>query len=334
MSMNRSQSSWMCCCFAIIWLFAVVANLQWFGTAFVLVPTRASSSSSRQQHHQYRRSSSSSSSSSSSWLLNMAAIRPGVDTVLVVGGTGGVGQLTVAKLEQRGFAVRTTSRNKRRAQETLQNDNIDVYQVDLLSKDTTALQAAMDGVSAVVISVGTTAFPTMKWSGGNTPAAIDDEAVTRIANVAFQKGVAAANSSMKKMFLVTSVGIERTSEMPFVILNLFGVLDAKRKGEEAVVAAATSGGFDYTIVRPGRLVGGPFTNYDVANLLKIEGGAENGVALAAGDSLLGDCKRDACAEAIVQALTNDNCKNKVLSIISTEEKALSDEQWTAAFGAL
>lgn len=270
-------------------------------------------------------------SSSSQQHMAVAAIVPGVDTVLLIGGTGGVGQLTLAKLDQRGFTVRTTSRNKEKAQEVLNNLAVEICQVDLLSKDTTALQNAMRDVSAVVISVGTTAFPTMKWRGGNTPAAIDDEAVTRIANVAF---AAASEKKMKKIVLVTSVGIERTSEMPFVILNLFGVLDAKKKGEEAVIAAATRGGFDYTIVRPGRLVGGPFTNYDVAKLLQVEGGAENGVALAAGDSLLGDCKRDACAEAIVQALTNEDSRNKVLSIISTEEKALTSEKWTEAFQML
>jgi uncharacterized protein YbjT (DUF2867 family) len=261
-------------------------------------------------------------------LLEMAAISPG-DTVCVIGGTGGVGQLTIAKLDQKGFNVRTTSRNKAKGEETIANKNVQVYELDLLSKDTTALEKVIDGVSAVVISIGTTAFPTMKWRGGNTPSAIDDEAVTRIANVAFRK-----SESLKKIVLVTSVGIERTSEMPFVILNLFGVLDAKKKGEDAVVAAATRGGFDYAVVRPGRLVGGPYTNPDVAKLLQVEGGAENGVALSAGDSLLGDCKRDACAEAVVQALTNEACKNKVFSIISTEETALTNEKWTAAFQSL
>jgi uncharacterized protein YbjT (DUF2867 family) len=258
-------------------------------------------------------------------VLYMTAISPG-DTILVIGGTGGVGQLTLAKLDAKGYKVRTTSRDKTRGKETIANDNVEVYELDLLSKDTKALEEAMKDVEGVVISVGTTAFPTMKWRGGNTPAAIDDEAVTRIANVAFQN-----NGKLKKIVLITSVGIERTSEMPFVILNLFGVLDAKKKGENAVKAAATRGGFDYSIIRPGRLVGGPFTNYDVAKLLQVKGGAENGVSLAPGDSLLGDCKRDACAEAVVQALTNDGSKDKVFSIISTEEKALTDEQWTAAF---
>lgn len=260
--------------------------------------------------------------------LSMAAITTG-DTVLVIGGTGGVGQLTVGKLDNMDFKVRTTSRDKSKGEETIANNNVEVFELDLLSKDTSALEAAMDGVSGIVISIGTTAFPTTKWRGGNTPSAIDEEAVTRIANVAFQK-----KDKMKKIVLVTSVGVERTSEMPFLILNLFGVLDAKKKGEEAVAAAAAKGGFDYAIIRPGRLVGGPYTNPDVAKLLQVEGGAENGVALAAGDTLLGDCKRDACAEAVVQALINENCKNKAFSIISTDEKALGDAQWSAAFNSL
>ena len=72
--------------------------------------------------------------------------------------------------------------------------------------------------------------------------------------------------------MVTSVGVERTGEMPFLVLNLFGVLDAKKAGEKAVEGAAAKGGFDYAVIRPGRLVGGPFTNLDIAKLLQVEGG--------------------------------------------------------------
>ncbi len=47
------------------------------------------------------------------------------------------------------------------------------------------LRRVMEGVNAIVISVGTTAFPTRRWENGrNTPRAIDDAAVGRIANVA------------------------------------------------------------------------------------------------------------------------------------------------------
>ena len=178
----------------------------------------------------------------------------------------GVGQLVVSKLNNRGFKVRTTSRDKKRGEETIANDDVDVFEVDLLSEDVSSLSAALDGASAVVISVGTTAFPTGKWKGGNTPKAIDEDAVKRIAEVA------ANVDSMKKVVLVTSVGVERTGEMPFLILNLFGVLDAKKSGEQAVSDAARKKGFDYVIVRPGRLVGGPWTNVDISGLLKLEGG--------------------------------------------------------------
>jgi len=87
-------------------------------------------------------------------------------------------------------------------------------------------------------------------------------------------------------------------------------------------------------MRPGRLVGGPYTNLDLANLLKIEGGTENGVVVQGGDSLLGDCKRDAVAEAVVQCLTNERCSNMAFSIISNDDKALTDSQWDDIFDSM
>jgi len=198
--------------------------------------------------------------------LRASAITSG-DTVLVIGGTGGVGQLVTKKLRNLGdYPVRVTSRDEARGKETVDDDSVDVVAVDLLDEDTAALKAAMNSASAVVISVGTTAFPTTKWAGGNTPKAIDEVAVKRIADAAQE------TPGMKKVVLLTSVGVDRTKEMPFVILNLFGVLDAKRSGEAAIMAAAKAGGFEYAIVRPGRLVGGPYTNLDLAKLMQIEGG--------------------------------------------------------------
>lgn len=261
-----------------------------------------------------------------------ASVQAG-DTVLVVGGTSGIGQLVTQKLAAAGLSVRATSRSKARGEELLlleggagSNTAVQVVELDLLQQDTAPLKAAMKDVAAVVISVGTTAFPTMKWKGGNNPVAIDKDAVTRIAEAA------AAEASVQKVVIVTSVGVDRTKEMPFVILNAFSVLDAKKAGEDAIKKSSTSDtGFDYVIVRPGRLVGGPFTNLDVAKLLQIEGGAENGVDVAPGDSLLGDCKRDACAECIVQCLKNTAAANIDFSIVSNDKYAISDEEWTESF---
>mmetsp|Transcript_14619 Transcript_14619/g.29976 ORF Transcript_14619/g.29976 Transcript_14619/m.29976 type:complete len:312 (+) Transcript_14619:139-1074(+) len=256
------------------------------------------------------------------------------DKVVIFGATGGVGQLVTKKLSARdgkNYQLTIAARDAARAKETLDNDNIDVVELNLVgdNKATDAeLQAAIEGATGVVVSVGTTAFPTKRWDGGNNPKAIDMEAVTRIAN-------AASNvESVRRMVLLTSVGVSRTKQMPFLILNLFGVLDAKRAGEDAVKSAAGEAGFSYSIVRPGRLVGGPYTNLDLANLFKIEGGAENGVDVAGGDVLLGDCKRDACAEAVVQCLENKSCVDLEFSLVSNEDTALTNDGWSSAFTSM
>jgi len=230
------------------------------------------------------------------------------DKILVFGGTGGVGQLVTRKLRARenNYNVCVVARDAVKAKEILSVDDIDVIELNLVgdAKATdNELQSAMEGCTGIVISVGTTAFPTKRWQGGNTPQAIDEEAVSRIAKIACDI------PTLRRMVLLTSVGVSRTSEFPFLILNLFGVLDAKRVGEDAVKAAATSSWFSYSIIRPGRLVGGPYTNLDLAKLFKVEGGASNGVTVESGDTLLGDCKRDVTAEAVVQCLENIECND-------------------------
>ena len=265
---------------------------------------------------------------------NMRRLRASIakeDTVLVIGGTSGVGQLVSEKLcNLDDINVRVSARDTERARDIFKSSSsIEIVPVDLTGDSLQdQLDCALQGVSAVVISVGTTAFPTQKWKGGNNPVAIDKEAVTEIAKATGRV------RGLKKVVLLTSVGVDRTKEMPFVILNLFGVLDAKRAGEEAIKAAGKEFGFDYVIVRPGRLVGGPFTNLDVAKLLQTQGGAENGADICRGDALLGDCKRDACAEAIAQCLANEACFNVDFSIISNDAAALSDHQWTEVFQKL
>jgi uncharacterized protein YbjT (DUF2867 family) len=263
-------------------------------------------------------------------LTLQASVQKG-DTVVVIGGTSGVGQLVTNKLSLYNLTIRVTARNVEKAKEIIGDSqpSLEFLEVDLTGDNLEAqLRVALKDANALVISVGTTAFPTAKWRGGNTPAAIDKDAVSTIAKIAASVG------SLKKVVHLTSVGVERTKEMPFLILNLFGVLDAKKAGEDAIKKAAFKQGFDYAIVRPGRLIGGPFTNLDVAKLMQIEGGSENGVDLAPGDSLLGDCKRDACAEAIVQCLTNDACSNISFSIASNDSRALTVDQWADAFRSM
>jgi nucleoside-diphosphate-sugar epimerase len=75
--------------------------------------------------------------------------------------------------------------------------------------------------------------------------------------------------AVKKVVFLSSVGTSRFDKIPYSILNLGGVLTAKRDSEDALRSIAATSGFDYLIVRPGRLVGGPWTNTDVSGLLKV-----------------------------------------------------------------
>ena len=309
------------------------------------------------------------------------SLRP-KDRILIFGGTGGVGQLVARKLLCRrssssdGYTVRVAARNPSRAYELLRptatvegedNDTttniinnantdskLEVVQVDLVGKTATTddeLRSIMLGVSAIVITVGTTAFPTSRWFSRssekkyeiiNTPAAIDNVAVSRIGQIA------ASISTIRQIVLVTSIGTTRTNSMPFTFLNLFGVLDSKRAGENAIIQSAitTSNNnqqqqqqqLSYTIIRPGRLVGGPYTNLDIANLLQITGGLSNRVTMTRGDTLLGDCKRTSVAEAVVRCLELDACANIDFSIIDNEEEEntspLTDDEWIESFASM
>lgn len=60
-------------------------------------------------------------------------------------------------------------------------------------------------------------------------AASPDTSSAVCACVAFCSG-----GSLKRFVLLSSVGVTRADKFPFVILNAFGVLDAKAKGEAAV----------------------------------------------------------------------------------------------------
>ena len=66
------------------------------------------------------------------------------------------------------------------------------------------------------------------------------------------------------MTLLSSIGVERQSQFPFLILNLFGVLDAKLESEKVFAKRVKEIGSKSIIVRPGRLVGAPFTNTGIS----------------------------------------------------------------------
>merc|ERR1712070_270487 len=143
---------------------------------------------------------------------------------------------------------------------------------------------------------------------------------------------------------LSSVGVTRTQSFPYAILNAFGVLDAKRDAEIAIKDLSKEEGFDYMILRPGRLVGGPWTNTDVARLLKTEEGNRKRIEAAVGDEFNGDAARWSVAEFVVRGVkkwrkggkepTTLNFMNKEINLVNKEGEIQNDLEWDRIFGSL
>jgi uncharacterized protein YbjT (DUF2867 family) len=252
------------------------------------------------------------------------------ERVLVTGATGGVGQLTVATLLEKGYQVRVLTRSAEKAQKMFDN-RVEIAIGDI--RQLTTLSPAVQNVTHIICATGTTAFPSAKWDFDNTdelkgigsliewskiyldsqyrstkaknsPEQVDAQGVSNL--------VAAAPKDLKRFVFVSSCGILRKDKPPFSLLNAFGVLDAKQKGEEAIIRS----GLPYTIIRPGRLIDGPFTSYDLNTLLKAKTGGKLGVVVGTGDTLSGDTSRIDVASACVECLDNPVTEGKIFELVN------------------
>ncbi|PRQ32835.1 putative NAD(P)-binding domain-containing protein [Rosa chinensis] len=245
--------------------------------------------------------------------------------VLVVGGTGGVGQLVVASLLDRNIKSRLLLRDTEKAtalfgehdQETLQVFKGDTRNPEDLDP------SIFEGVTHVICCTGTTAFPSKRWSGDNTPEKVDWEGVRNL--------VSALPRSLKRIVLVSSVGVTKFNELPWSVMNLFGVLKYKKMGEDVLC----NSGLPFTIIRPGRLTDGPYTSYDLNTLLKATAGQRRAVLIGQGDTLVGEVSRLVVAEACIQALDIECTEGKIFEVNSVEgEGPGSDQQkWRELFKA-
>ena len=229
------------------------------------------------------------------------AFAPASGPVLVAGASGGVGQLVVASLLDRGYSVRALVRTPERgaalfaaAAAARASGQLQLLAVDLRDAAALAASGACAGLAGVVCATGTTAFPSKRWDGGNGPKETDCDAVRNLV-----AAVAAGSPQLRRFVLVSSVGVTRTGQMPYIILNLFGVLSNKALGEAALRAS----GLPWAVLRPGRLTDGPYTSYDLNTLLRATSATRRGVTLATGDTLSPqESSRLVVAEAAVQAL--------------------------------
>ncbi|MBD0268059.1 MAG: NAD(P)H-binding protein, partial [Cyanobacteria bacterium Co-bin8] len=248
---------------------------------------------------------------------------------------------------EQGYPVRALTRSTEKVQRLFDN-RVEAVVGDIRQPET--LPPAMTGVGYLICATGTTAFPSQRWeielpegSGGlagvigwgriltdatyrqqhsrNNPHIVDALGVANL--------VAAAPADLKRFVFISSVGIQRQKQFPFSALNAFGVLEAKQQGEQAIQQS----GLPYTIIRPGRLIDGPYTSYDLNTLIQAKTQGKRGVAIGQGDTLAGDASRIDVAAACVACLQNPAAENQIFELVNQGSRP-AELDWNRLFASL
>lgn len=267
--------------------------------------------------------------------------------ILVAGATGGVGQLAVARLLEQASPVCVLTRSEQKARQMF-GDRVEVAIGDIRQPGT--LANLPQGITHILCCTGTTAFPSDRWDfdlpeasnpiqnflewgkiftdasyrnakARNSPQQVDADGVRNL--------IAAAPSDLQRFVFVSSCGVERRDKPPYSLLNAFGVLDAKQQGESAL----RQSGLPYTIVRPGRLIDGPFTSYDLNTLLKASTDGKQNVVIGTGDTLNGQTSRIDVAAACVECLSHPVTIGKTFELINQGTRPAAID-WGTLFAQL
>ncbi|KAL7528675.1 hypothetical protein ACHAXR_002567, partial [Thalassiosira sp. AJA248-18] len=223
------------------------------------------------------------------------------------------------------------------------------------TKCPTSLLDPLRNANAIVICTGTTAFPTKAWTksgeegvtndvlkalldnsfsvkeaiasldadGLNTPNNVDAKSNEFVV----QAWNDACTVAQKRIIMLSSIGVQRRTTMPFPILNACGVLDAKATGETAIENSAKENGYSYTIIRPGQLFGGPYdNNYYLGTLFQLDkDAATQDVVFGRGDELLGDTLRSTLAEVTAQICEGDCARDMDFAVVNEKGESPSVE---------
>jgi nucleoside-diphosphate-sugar epimerase len=273
-------------------------------------------------------------------------------SVCVFGCSGGLGQQICNSFIRQGANVNAVTRNVEAAMKypilsNLANNKNLKNQFSFHTADArdilslAALGDALAKSSCVVISVGTTAFPSSKWENGrNSPEIACYQTVVNILDVLDNFKWHSLKKEDKKVILVSSVGVKRCDKFPYKLLNSYEVLDQKRRSEEFLFQRAQERGFNAVVCRPGRLIGEPFTNFDLAKLFKIDQGENKGIIVDREDVLDGDMQRLDAAESIVRIASSPTLSPRKgvatvsYSIVNKKGPAPSEDDWTSLLDSI
>jgi uncharacterized protein YbjT (DUF2867 family) len=202
---------------------------------------------------------------------------------LVAGATGQTGKHIVNLLVERGIPVRALVRNLESAKEMLPAE-VELVVGDVLKPD--SLQAAIADCTVVLSATG--AAPSFDPTG---PYKVDYEGTKNLIDVAKANGI-------QRFVMVSSLC---TSKL-FHPLNLFWlILVWKKKAEEYL----QDSGLTYTVVRPGGL--------------KNEDNADS-IVMSSADTLSdGSIPRQKVAQVCVEALFQDEARNKIVEVVAKPE---------------
>ncbi|KAG6514224.1 hypothetical protein ZIOFF_024569 [Zingiber officinale] len=186
----------------------------------------------------------------------------------------GQGQLVVASLLSRNIKTRLLLRDPSKAISLfgLQDEN------------------TLEGVTHIICCTGTTAFPSKRWDGDNTPERVGLKFVMQSKRQDWEgirNLVLALPPTLERLVLVSSIGVTKYNVLPWSIMNLFGVLKFKKMGEDFVRSSVVPFTIisNYTLSRAGRLTDGPYTSYDLNTLLKATAGKRRAVILSQGTQM-------------------------------------------------
>lgn len=137
----------------------------------------------------------------------LSSVTYALQRATVFGSTGGVGQLICRKLIDDGFYnVQAISRDIESAKKFELLKGCEFKYAD--ARIPSSLDSVLEYSDVVIISIGTTAFPTQKWKDGNNPKAACIDTVVNICD-------AMDNLKVKpsKVVLISSIGVERRKEV-------------------------------------------------------------------------------------------------------------------------
>ena len=213
--------------------------------------------------------------------------------VLVVGATGQTGKHIVKDLVKRNIAVTALVRNREKAQELLPS-GVDFVLGDVTQPDT--MTEAISRCNILICATGAT--PSFNFTD---PYQVDYQGTKNLVNLAKEHNI-------EHFVIVSSLCVSKF----FHPLNLFWLILFWKKQAETYLQQS---GLTYTIVRPGGL--------------RNEDNTEQ-IVMSTADTLFeGSIPRQKVAQVCVEALFNNDARNKIVEIVTIPDQ--KSQTWQQLF---